>query len=109
MSEPTCSARLVYRPEYEAYDFGPEHPLQPARIRTALDLIRSSGLGPAPEQRLAPPPASLEDLQLVHSRRYVEAVQSLDAFADDPLMAIEAARWGLGPGDSPAFVGMQSA
>jgi acetoin utilization deacetylase AcuC-like enzyme len=109
MSEPTCSARLVYRPEYEAYDFGPEHPLQPARIRTALDLIRSSGLGPAPEQRLAPPPASLEDLQLVHSRRYVEAVQSLDAFADDPLMAIEAARWGLGPGDSPAFVGMHSA
>jgi acetoin utilization deacetylase AcuC-like enzyme len=109
MSEPTCSARLVYRPEYEAYDFGPAHPLQPARIRAALDLLRASGLGPGREQRCAPPPASLEELQLVHSRRYIEAVQGLDPFADDPLLADEATRWGLGPGDSPAFVGMHTA
>jgi len=36
-------------------------------------------------------------------------VQTMDAFADDPLLTPELSRWGLGPGDSPAFVGMHAA
>jgi acetoin utilization deacetylase AcuC-like enzyme len=109
MSEQRCDARLVYRPEYEDYDFGAEHPLRPARIRAALDLISSLGIGPSSDQQLQPPPASLEELGLIHTSRYVDAVQSLDAFADDPLLAAELFRWGLAPGDSPAFVGMHTA
>jgi hypothetical protein len=42
-----CVARLVYRPEYHTYDFGPEHPLRPVRIVAALDLIGALGLLPA--------------------------------------------------------------
>ncbi len=109
MPDPNCTARLVYRPEYEAYDFGPEHPLQPVRIRASLDLLASLDLSPSHDQQLRPPPASVEELQLVHSAKYIDAVQSMDAFADDPLLADEASRWGLGPGDSPAFVGKHAA
>ena len=109
MSEQRCDARLVHRPEYEDYDFGAEHPLRPVRIRAALDLISSLGIGPSSDQQLQPPPASLEELGLIHTSRYVDAVQSLDAFADDPLLAAELFRWGLAPGDSPAFVGMHTA
>src|SRR5207248_10131627 len=104
-----CSARFVYRPEYVRYDFGPQHPLRPQRIRSSMDLIDALGLSPAPEQQLQPPAASLEELQLVHRAKYVEAVERLDLFSDDPVFANEAERWGLGRGDSPAFAGMHAA
>jgi len=109
MSDPRCAARLVYRPEYATYDFGAEHPLRPVRLHASLDLLSSLELGPAPDQQLQPPPASTAELGLIHTSRYVDAVQSLDPFADDPLVMAELARWGLGPGDSPAFVGMHAA
>ncbi len=72
MPDPNCTARLVYRPEYEAYDFGPEHPLQPVRIRASLDLLASLDLSPSHDQQLRPPPASVEELQLVHSAKYID-------------------------------------
>jgi acetoin utilization deacetylase AcuC-like enzyme len=109
MSDSACDARLVCRPEYEHYDFGAEHPLRPVRIRASLDLISSLGIGPTTDQQLQPPPATLEELRLIHTSNYIDAVQSLDLFADDPLLAAEAKRWGLGAGDSPAFVGMHAA
>src|SRR5579859_1598261 len=109
MSARRCDARLVYRPEYEAYDCGAEHPLRPERMRTSVDLFASLGIEPTTDQQLHAPSASLDELGLIHTPRYVAAVQSLDAFADDPLLAPELSRWGLGPGDSPAFVGMHGA
>jgi hypothetical protein len=52
-------------------------------------------LDPRAQQRQRPL-ASLEELRQLHTARYLEAVQSLDLFADDPLLAPEATRWGLG-------------
>ena len=98
----------MYRPEYEAYDFGPHHPLRPERHRVSLDLLASAGLGPEADEWLTAPAATSTELERVHSRRYLEAVQRLDQFADDVGMAAEAGRWGLGPGDSPAFAGMHA-
>jgi acetoin utilization deacetylase AcuC-like enzyme len=109
MADGPCDARFVYRPAYEDYDFGAEHPLRPTRIRTSLDLIASLGLAPTATQQLQAPAATGEELGLVHTSRYVDAVKNMDLFADDPFMAAEATRWGLGPGDSPAFVGMHAA
>jgi acetoin utilization deacetylase AcuC-like enzyme len=109
LPEPGCAARLVCRPEYLAYDFGPAHPLRPERIRASLDLLVELGLGPRPEEWLRPPAASVAELGLAHTPGYIAAVQRLDPSADDPLLAAEAGRWGLGPGDSPAFVGMHTA
>jgi acetoin utilization protein AcuC len=104
-----CEARLVYNPEYEAYNFGVEHPLRPERIRASFDLIDSLGLSPTPEQSLQPPAAAAEELVVVHDPRYVGAVERLDLFSNDPTFAHEAARWGLSAGDSPAFSGMHQA
>lgn len=101
-----CRARLVYRPEYVAYDFGPQHPLRPERHRVSLDLLAEVGLDPAADEWLAPPAATSAELERVHSPGYLEAVQRLDRFGDDPAVVGEATRWGLGPGDSPAFAGM---
>ena len=103
-----CSARLVYRPEYQTYDFGGEHPLRPERFRTSLALMASMGLEPSADQQLQPPAATIDELELVHDAQYIDAVQRLDLFADD-LLGNEAERWGLGPGDSPAFGGMHAA
>ena len=108
MSDSRCRARLVYDPEYEAYDFGPHHPLRPERHRVSLDLLAEAGLGPEADEWLAPPAATSAELERVHTPRYLEAVQRLDRFADDPAMVGEATRWGLGPGDSPAFAGMHA-
>lgn len=103
-----CSTRLVYRPEYEHYDFGPQHPLRPERLRSSLDLIHALGLGPDQSQFLTAPAATPSELHLVHDPDYVDAVQRLDLFADDAGLGAEAERWGLGSGDSPAFAGMHS-
>jgi acetoin utilization deacetylase AcuC-like enzyme/GNAT superfamily N-acetyltransferase len=107
MSE--CSARLVHRADYQSYDFGAQHPLRPERISASLDLIESLGIGPRPDQQLQPPAATAEEIQLVHDRGYVDAVERLDLFSDDPSFAAEAVPWGLGAGDSPAFAGMYAA
>jgi acetoin utilization deacetylase AcuC-like enzyme len=104
-----CSARLVFRAEYQTYDFGPQHPLRPERMRSSLDLIDALGFGPTAEQQLQPPAATVDELQLVHDADYLDAVQRLDLFGDDQLFGHEAARWGMGPGDSPAFGGMHEA
>ncbi len=104
-----CAARLVFRPEYERYDFGPEHPLTPRRMQSSLDLMAAAALGPAPGERLELPAASDEQLRLVHREAYVASVKRLSLFADDPMIRGEAAMWGLGPGDSPAFPGMHEA
>jgi acetoin utilization protein AcuC len=67
-------------------------------MQTSLDLMQSLGIAPTPEQRLEPPTASIDELQLVHDRAYIDAVQRFDFF--------DAHRWGLAPGDTPAFSGM---
>lgn len=103
---PTCSARLVLRPDYAAYDFGPQHPLRPERLRAGLDLFAAANLGPRPHEVLEAPPATTGELCLVHIPRYVEVVERLSGFADDRRALLDAAAWGLGPGDSPAFPGM---
>jgi acetoin utilization deacetylase AcuC-like enzyme/GNAT superfamily N-acetyltransferase len=109
MAEQRCRSRYVYRAEYGAYDFGPGHPLRPERAQTALDLMCRLNIAPTPPDYLVAPEASREQLELAHQAIYIDAVQNLDLFADDPLMAGEAARWGLGRGDTPPFVGMHAA
>ena len=101
-----CAASLVYRSEYKYYDFGPQHPLRPERLIAAQSLFAAAGLCPSEDELIRAPPASPDELRLTHSEQYVEAVKRIDLFADDPQFAHEAEPWGLGPGDSPAFVGM---
>ena len=67
---------LVYGDALMKHQLSDEHPLQPIRVKLAVELIRSTGL--IESAHLVPPrQATIEELQLVHSPRYVELVQKL--------------------------------
>jgi acetoin utilization protein AcuC len=95
---------LVYSPEIVRYDHGPDHPLRPVRVMLTRELIAAYGLldGPAAEEPARV--ATDEELRLVHTEAYLEAVKAAGAG--------EAGDWwrfGFGPGDNPIFPGMHEA
>src|SRR6266576_2624529 len=78
-----------------------EHPLQPIRVKLAVDLIRSTGL--IEHSHLLPPrAATIAELELVHSAEYVELVRRLSdptQRREVPPQAIDAA--GYASADNP--------
>jgi len=67
---------LVYGEELMKHRLSDQHPLQPIRVKLAVELIRSTGL--IEHAHLLPPRnAALAELQLVHSAEYVDLVRSL--------------------------------
>ncbi|MGH2696020.1 MAG: acetoin utilization protein AcuC, partial [Actinomycetota bacterium] len=97
--------RLVYSPDLVRYDHGPQHPLKPVRVLLTRELIAAYGLldGQAVEEipaRLA----SDQELELVHTPRYVEAVKAAGNGEPGDWW-----RFGFGPGDNPIFPGMHEA
>src|SRR5947208_1823813 len=89
-----------------------EHPLQPIRVKLAVDLIKSTGL--IEHSHLVPPrAATIDELALVHSREYIDLVRKL---SDPDVLTIslhESGRWlfpGTGfPQDSGVGAGKGSA
>ena len=67
---------LVYGDELMKHRLSDQHPLQPIRVKLAVDLIRSSGLI---EHSILLPPrrATIKELELVHSRGYIDLVRKL--------------------------------
>ena len=67
---------LVYGDELMKHRLSEQHPLQPIRVKLAVDLIRSTGL--IDESHLLHPlHATTEELGLVHSLHYVDLVRKL--------------------------------
>jgi acetoin utilization protein AcuC len=67
---------LVYGDELMKHRLSDQHPLQPIRVKLAVDLIRSTGL--IEHAHLLPPrQATIEELELVHSRSYIDLVRKL--------------------------------
>ena len=67
---------LVYGEALMKHHLSDEHPLQPIRVKLAVDLIKDTGL--IEHAHLVPPrPATVGELELVHSRRYVDLVRRL--------------------------------
>jgi acetoin utilization protein AcuC len=93
---------LVWDDQLVAYDLGPGHPLAPVRVELTIDLIRRTGLvgGDVTEVR----PARFDEAELLRLHRpdFVDAVRRASGAPDVPLEP----RFGLGPGDTPAFRGM---
>ncbi|TLM76503.1 MAG: acetoin utilization protein AcuC, partial [Actinobacteria bacterium] len=90
---------LIYDPALDDYDLGEMHPLRPERVAFSVSLMEALGLlgdGPGRARTVAPSAASDDDLLLVHSRAYVDAVKRCSAppYPDDPAH-------GLGTADNP--------
>jgi acetoin utilization protein AcuC len=92
---------LVYGDQLMKHHLSDQHPLQPIRVKLAMDLIRSTGL--IEHCHLLPPRrATIAELELVHSPEYVDLVQRLSDPAQRrrvPLDLVEAA--GFGSADNP--------
>ena len=92
---------LVYGDALMKHFLSDTHPLQPIRVKLAVDLIKSTGL--IEQAHLLPPrPATIEELALVHSRDYIELVRKLSDPAqrrDVSPVAIDLA--GYGSADNP--------
>src|SRR5437899_5465399 len=92
---------LVYGDELMKHRLADQHPLQPIRVKLAVDQIRSTGL--IEHAHLLPPrPATIAELELVHSPEYVDLVRKLSDPAQRryvPVELVETA--GFGSADNP--------
>ena len=92
---------LVYGEALMKHQLSDDHPLQPIRVKLAVDLIRSTGL--IEHSHLLPPrAATIAELELVHSAEYVEIVRRLSdprERREVPPQAIDAA--GYASADNP--------
>jgi acetoin utilization protein AcuC len=95
---------LVYSNDLVAYDHGPQHPLRPVRVRLTRELIAAYGLLDHGVAEVAPRVATDEELLLVHTERYVDAVRRAGAGEPGDWW-----RYGFGPGDNPIFPDMHEA
>lgn len=118
-------AALAYDDAMAAYRFPGPHPMRPERFSSAVGLMREAGLvghsrgtgGPHTAMALACPPADDDLLELIHDRTLIAAVRAAGVDAPAPCgrseqaqtAAERAARFGIGPGDTPAFPGMHEA
>ncbi len=87
---------LYYSDKFLDYNFGPEHPLNPIRLSLSYKLIEDSGLFDDKTELLRPTPAGEDELNLVHTLEYIEAVR-----LEEPDLA-----FGLGSDDTPVFPGI---
>jgi acetoin utilization protein AcuC len=92
---------LVYGEELMKHRLSDQHPLQPIRVKLAVELISSTGL--IEHAHLLPPRrASIAELELVHSPAYVDLVRKLSDPEQRPRVPpdlIEEA--GFGSADNP--------
>jgi acetoin utilization protein AcuC len=96
---------LVWDEGVASYDLGPGHPLAPIRVELTIDLIRRSGLLGSGVDEVRPGHFGEDELLRLHREDFVDTVRRLSW---DPT-AGASARYGLGPGDTPAFPGMHPA
>ena len=101
----TGAAGFVFDPTLTEYNFGPGHPLAPIRIDLTMLLADQLGVLGLPDVTMYDAPmGTLEQVRLLHSAAYVEAVQRSGA---DPTRT-DLSR-GLGSDDNPTFAGMHEA
>jgi len=87
---------LLWDGRFLDYDFGPQHPLRPIRVKLTYQLIRSKGiLGNESVEVIKPRVASREEILLFHEAEYVKLVEH---YSKKGLGLLDA-------GDTPAFKG----
>lgn len=97
---------FVYDDRLSRHTLSETHPMKPARLRYAYDLLRAYGAFEAANVTLmSPEPAEYADLLAYHTPEYAEAVRRLGA-GD---ASVDQFRFNFGPGDNPAYEGMYDA
>lgn len=89
---------FFYHPRMLAYDFGPQHPLKPERLRRTMELAEALGV-----EWIDPGPGSVEDALRVHDPAYIDAVNRISNGDGDRTSGM---RFGFDRGDNPSFPGM---
>ncbi|HEY2576135.1 MAG TPA: acetoin utilization protein AcuC [Streptosporangiaceae bacterium] len=108
----TCTLHVAWDEELTGYDFSPEHPLAPLRVKLTMELARAFGLfGQAGVTVEAPAQATDGELELVHDPLYVAMVRLAGSPARQGtgLGARALDMYGLGTEDDPVFTGMHEA
>ena len=110
----TCTLHVSWEEELADYDFGPQHPLDPIRVRLTIELARAFGVLSRDGVTLAgAAPATDAELQLVHDPDYIAVVKAAGAMASGsgapPVDAVTLLRHGLGTDDDPVFGQMHEA
>ena len=110
----TCTLHVSWDERLTDYDFGPQHPLAPIRVKLTIELARAFGvLGQDEVAVVSAAPATDAELQLVHDPGYIAVVKAAGAMAAEPgAPAVDAAtllRHGLGTDDDPVFGRMHEA
>ncbi len=110
----TCSLHVAWDERLTGYDFGPEHPLAPIRVKLTIELAREFGLLDADGVTVAPAdPATDAELQFVHDPAYIAVVREAGEYASGNRSARPDAAtllaYGLGTADDPVFPAMHEA
>jgi acetoin utilization protein AcuC len=95
----------IHSPKFADYDFGPQHPMQQRRLLNTFDLLTAYNAF-SDAGVLEPISCTYDDLAAIHSEEFLDAVIKVSG---EPHANINAARFGLSQGDTPAFPGMWEA
>jgi acetoin utilization protein AcuC len=109
-----CTLHVAWDERLTSYDFGPQHPLAPVRVKLTIELARELGVLDRDGVTVAAAePASDAELQLIHDPGYIDVVRAAGRYAagdggpsPDPVQLLS---HGLGTSDDPVFAGMHEA
>jgi acetoin utilization protein AcuC len=110
----TCTLHVSWDDRLTDYDFGPQHPLAPIRVKLTMELARAFGVLSRDEVTVVrASPAADAELQLVHDPGYIAVVKAAGtAAAEAGTPMVDAATLlthGLGTEDDPVFGHMHEA
>jgi len=94
---------FIYSDDFAKYDYGPEHPLKPFRLKLTYELIKAYGILSLPDVSLQEAkPADEGELLLYHTKDYIDILKA----ANSGIYLPGAESYGLGYGDNPVFEGV---
>ena len=89
---------FIYSDKFEQFSYSPAHPLKPVRFKLTYELARAYGLFRSSLTKFVKAaPCAVDDLVMVHSIDYIEAVEH----ADRGVPEWERDYYGLGTRDNP--------
>jgi acetoin utilization protein AcuC len=108
----TCTLHVTWDEGLTGYDFGPQYPMAPLRLKLTIELAQALGLFHTDGVTMgAPPMATHAELELVHDPLYIAMVKMTGSPArqGQGVAARALLMYGLGTEDDPVFTRMHEA